>query len=120
MFQHDNPSDEGAQERIKVSRRELVEHLRRIYLNGLVPEVVLSGPLRVSARSFDRQTIVLSSGLQETESLPGPIGLTQLDHLISLLGCLWGLEIDLTVTNGELVCDDEDRRCGLRWPSQDS
>jgi len=68
-----------------VQRRALVEHLRHIYCEGQLGEVVLRGQFACTAFTVDQQLMLDTEGLEGVEPLSAPLGILDLGLLVKTL-----------------------------------
>lgn len=73
-----------------VNRKQLSNHLAKIYTNGQVKEAVLYDGFACNALNVDHQLLVMAPSLESVEPLPDPVGCVDVALLRKALGSLGG------------------------------
>lgn len=97
-----------------IEREQLLRHFKRIYCNGEIPEVALSGPFRATAISRFNDLLVVTAGLSGAEPLPHEIGLL-LDKVMQGFCCTKGQHLEVEQERDSLVLSFSNGR--LRVPT---
>lgn len=88
-----------------VKRVQLLDHLARIYLNGLLPEVVLTGGFTCQAVDEAHTLMVVAEGVDVGGALPEPIGVLDLELLISALAAADGEGAAVSFREGRMTVE---------------
>lgn len=68
-----------------VQKKALVDHLKRIYCGGLIPDVILLEGFKAEAISTSKDLMVFTSNMEKAEKLPSEIGIINLELLIKMI-----------------------------------
>lgn len=73
---------------MRVVKKELIQHLKRLHCEGQFSEVVLEKKFQAAAITPDHSLLVFTDGMSNLEPLPGAVGVLDLDLLIKALASL--------------------------------